>query len=268
VPDDESEPQPHQEVRASGDAFTAGRDQVIHQYLGFHPDVASLEALSPAIGAELLARLAADDKTFNNAAVMLKAASVARGAEVLQVLLADDEDLVISLLARIDPVRARELAQAAGPDPAWLAELPTAVAAIQRCESAARTQLGRRVGWPLRASPHAQGPARFTQHYDHGLVCWTALAGAHAIWGPIVTAYELAGWTDGPLGFPVGDQTGMPSLRAETGADATAACQEFEGGVICYRDGGAHLVRPDVAAYLHRDPRSRRAPGRPPAGRA
>ncbi|WP_374939131.1 LGFP repeat-containing protein [Microbacterium sp. AK009] len=79
------------------------------------------------------------------------------------------------------------------------------------------------LGYPT--GPEACGLAQqgCSQTYEKGTVYWTALTGAHAVSGALLTAYVGAGGHAGSWGYPV-----APAICAPGGA----CSQQFQGGTL------------------------------------
>jgi uncharacterized protein with LGFP repeats len=215
-----------QETGAGRDAYVSGHDMtVIHQYQRLLSDGRALDALSPVSGADLLAGLSANEATFNDAAFLLAVSSVDGAADALRVLLAGDEELTISLLARVNTVRVRELIAAIGSEDTWLAALPAATEAITRCEIAARAALGRRSGRLARVAAPPQDAGAIRQDYEHGSVYWSERGGAQPVTGPVARYYAELGGSEGRLALPL-----TPAHAAQPSVFGTAGTwQRFAG---------------------------------------
>jgi hypothetical protein len=83
-------------------------------------------------------------------------------------------------------------------------------------------------------TPVRQGLYR---HYANGSIYWSANTGAKAIYGDIRTKWEVLGWENSDLGFPLTDEL---AEATPCGGLAYAPGQRhtrFEGGAICWTPG-------------------------------
>ncbi len=87
--------------------------------------------------------------------------------------------------------------------------------------------------------PTADGAAS-VRFFTRGAIYWTSKGGAHAIYGPVLEAWRLAGGERSRLGFPTSDQ--------QDDNAAYTRQQNFEHGSITWtQDGGAQIKYNDGA---------------------
>lgn len=87
----------------------------------------------------------------------------------------------------------------------------------------------------------SRGDGRFN-FFNNGSasIHWTPRTGAHAVWGSILQKWAQLNWENGPLGYPVTDETTTP--------DGIGRFNHFENGGSIYwtPDTGAHAVWGDI----------------------
>jgi uncharacterized protein with LGFP repeats len=210
-----------------------------------------LAALSWHGAAEALRKLSRDE-----AVVALARVPVADVAGILTILLAGPDGLAVSLLAHMNPARARELVAALGKERPWLALLPVAAAAIAECEQWAREKLGERVAEVEHAGRSGWKTEGYRQRHANGEILWSPRGGAH----PVPALHAELGGATGRLGFPL----------TSPGPESAGTRQLFEGPVsfteeTCARFGiryggaiygseahGLHAVWGDIGEYYER----------------
>lgn len=86
----------------------------------------------------------------------------------------------------------------------------------------------------------SRGDGRFN-FFNNGSVSihWTTRTGAYAVWGDILKKWAQLNWENGPMGYPVTDETGTP--------DGIGRFNHFEGGSIYWTPNtGANAVWGDI----------------------
>jgi uncharacterized protein with LGFP repeats len=80
------------------------------------------------------------------------------------------------------------------------------------------------------------GIGRYNHFSNGGSIYWTNNTGAHAVYGNIRNTWANTGWENGPLGYPITDETGTP--------DGIGRYNHFsKGGSIYWTNNtGAHAV--------------------------
>ncbi|MGO4187508.1 choice-of-anchor D domain-containing protein [Pseudarthrobacter sp. TAF60_1] len=82
------------------------------------------------------------------------------------------------------------------------------------------------------------------QDYEKGIICWSAVTGAHEVHAGIYTIFRAAGGAEGVLGFPTTDEAGTP--------DKVGAYNHFSGsgGASIYWSAatGAHKIYGGIRA--------------------
>lgn len=87
----------------------------------------------------------------------------------------------------------------------------------------------------------SRGDGRFN-FFNNGSasIHWTPRTGAHAVWGAILQKWAQLNWENGPLGYPITDETATP--------DGVGRFNHFENGGSIYwtPDAGAYAVYGDI----------------------
>jgi LGFP repeat len=89
--------------------------------------------------------------------------------------------------------------------------------------------------------PTSRGDGRFNFFNDGSAsIHWTPRTGAHAVWGDILKKWAQLNWENGPMGYPVTDETATP--------DGIGRFNHFENGGSIYwtPDTGANAVWGDI----------------------
>ncbi len=71
------------------------------------------------------------------------------------------------------------------------------------------------------------------QEFENGALYWSQDTGLHAVWGDIYDAWYAQSGANGPLGYPVTDETPTPDGGQQV---------EFAGGVITWNNGQATVT--------------------------
>ncbi|MGR0319629.1 LGFP repeat-containing protein [Agromyces sp. ZXT2-3] len=92
-----------------------------------------------------------------------------------------------------------------------------------------------RVGRPTGIETDAPDGGRM-RLFEHGLILWHPMAGAHEVHGAIAAEYRLAGGPSGTLGYPTSDEMPIGGRRG-------GAYHDFMDGQVYWRsDLGAHAI--------------------------
>jgi uncharacterized protein with LGFP repeats len=87
------------------------------------------------------------------------------------------------------------------------------------------------------AAPSPSGTLGRVQCFEGGTIYWTPQFGAHAVYGPVASAYREVAASSSVLGFPRSGP--LASLEAGNGAGEWA--QEFEGGWLYWNTRNGHV---------------------------
>ncbi|MEV4141079.1 hypothetical protein AB0J72_54065 [Dactylosporangium sp. NPDC049742] len=149
---------------------------------------------------------------------------------MLEAMLRAGEDRTVAVLTCMHPAKARQLIGRLTGAPHWLADLPTATAAIRRAHDDARTTLGDESGAIVRLEPPG-----FRLNCTNGTVYWSPAAGAVPVHEPFLAYYEATGGPDGPLGFPLHPARGNSQQFADSRVVVTSGHGTFTTTLDLYR---------------------------------
>jgi Protein kinase domain len=196
-------------------------------------DVVALGALSPHAAAAQIRRMRHDD-----AVVLLASVSPDDVADLLGALLEADEAMTVSLLADINPRKAKALIARLAVDAPWLESLPKAAKAIaRRAVEMKWDQSWESLGLE-RVAQSADGAEGYFRENERGMIYWSDRGGACAISGVIADYHAASGGTGGEFGFPLSEQ--MPMVASPFGTEGTG--QAFERGFIYSSAHGTYGV--------------------------
>ena len=95
------------------------------------------------------------------------------------------------------------------------------------------------IGLPVTSEmPTPHRPGAFN-HFERGSIYWSPTTGAREVRGAIRGLWASRSWENGPLGFPVTNESGTPNGRGRF--------NHFQGGSVYWTaTTGAHAVRGDI----------------------
>lgn len=222
------------EVDARGSqGVLIGSGNQYNTWLSRPPDVAALTALNARAAGAYLARLSRDD-----AAMLLASAAAEVSARVITALLDSDESLVIALVGHLNQDTAGAVIAGMPESAGWLADVPGASEAMDRCAARAGAALGAATGPLTRLDLSRPGAQGFAREHENGIVYWASPLFCTAVSGPVAAYYRGHGATAGALGFPAGHAVPFTSEQGTEGI-----CQAFSGGLVLASALGTFAVR-------------------------
>jgi hypothetical protein len=182
----------------------------------------------------MLIGYAADDKTLQDATVLLGHASPEDVASALSILLGKtgrEEDLALTLLDFVDERRMQDLIDLLKSEFPLLESFPEAMRAIS-VAGTGTPRVGKATGWIARAWEPKRGTRGFCGEYENGRVYWSRSGEAYACYGEINEYYDNHRGSGGALGFPLSAEDSAEPWALPVGGEASRTegrYQRFEG---------------------------------------
>lgn len=228
-------------VRAQRDAYVAGGDIYLTNNKSLADELAKFRAINSRMRADMLARYAVDDKTLQDASVLLMHASPEAVTGALRILLGRtraEEDLALSLLDCVDETRMQDLVALLKPEFPFLESFPQALEAISEVKK--RTpevddETGKvAYAWEVAHAwePERGGAKGFCRSYKNGRIYWNQNGDTHACYGKINEYYDDHGGSGGTLGFPLSVEERAEPWASSTDGEAPKTegrYQRFQG---------------------------------------
>ena len=204
-------------------------------------DRATLGGLNSRVAVMLLRRMPHEEQVG-----LFAGASPGQLSEILSGLLRVDESMAVSILADLDPGRAKELVRPLVPDQPWLIDLPeAALATMHRAEAlgwADDSAIGR-LGIAAKSQQSGKGYARA---YPQGIIYWIE-GRTCSVRAEIAEYHATTGGTGGDLGFPISHD----AVEATSPRGTKGIAQRFEEGAVYISRLGVHAVPSSIIrSYL------------------
>jgi hypothetical protein len=180
----------------------------------------ALGKLSPQVSAQRLLGL-----PHLEAVAALAHAPIRAAVDVLRVILRREPSRAIGMIADLHPEGVSALVRELTADAPYLAGLPDAVEALEKCQDAMGWTIDQATTEVHRAQRSEAGTDGFFRAYQGGHIHWSASGGAHATVGAMIRGHAHHGGSAGLLGFPVSDETAAG--RSPFGTEGTFQRFEF-----------------------------------------